>query len=466
LEVGDSSQASRIVAAAWQQLRWSSDPQALELAEHINTYYRNANARVAISGDLLNMLLPDQDATEEAVNDEILGARVFGRSQTKARLRVVLLPDMRRLKVGLEAIGEVDSNTAATKGPATLYSQGTSRFHARKLLSVDRQGLRVWRSQAEVDTQNQLTDIETSFDALPFVGMLARAVARQEHDEKYHEANYEVRNKVAAKAESRFDHQVNRQLAEAENEFLDKIYKPLERMQLDPTAVDLHTTRNQLIARYRVAGHHQMAAYTPRPAVPDNSVLNVQLHQSTLNNVLEQLKLDGRRTDLDTLYRDISKSFNRPMDEAMLESVPENVTIEFAAHDAVRVYCEDGRMVLVLKLAELSQGRERKWKNFTVQAYYVPSFDTLDAKLVREGTIELIGDRLNFRDQIALRGIFTKVLSKDRTFNLVQEKFANDPRLKSLRIDQFTIEDGWIGLSVTRPSVDKPLVAGENRARK
>ena len=93
----------------------------------------------------------------------------------------------------------------------------------------------------------------------------------------------------------------------------------------------------------------------------------------------------------------------------------------------------------------------------------MPSCDTLDAKLVREGTIELSGERLNFRDQVALRGIFTKVLSKNRTFNLVAEKFARDPRLKSLRIDQFTIDDGWIGLSVAQSA--KAKVAGQRAAR-
>jgi hypothetical protein len=466
LELGHSSLAATEVASAWQMLRWSSDPQAVELADHVNTYYRNANARVAVSADLLNMLLPKQAATEEQIDDEILGARVFGRSQTSSRLRVVLLPDMRRLRLGLEAMGEVDSDAAATKGPATLYTQGVSRFHARKMLQVDRQGLRVWRSKAEVDTHSELTDVETDFDSLPIVNMFARAIARQQHDDHYYEATDEVRSKVAARAESRFDSEVHRQIAEAEREFMHQVYQPLERLQLEPTAVDLRTTREQLVARYRIAATHQLAAYTPRPAVSDTSVLNVQLHQSSLNNVLEQLKLDGRRVDLETLYREITRTFNRAIDQKMIDELPPKVTVQFAQRDAVRVHCDGGRLTLMIRLAELSQGRERKWKDFTVQAYYVPQHGTLDAKLAREGTIELIGERLNFRDQIALRGIFTKVLSKDRTFNLVQEKFARDPRLQSLKIDQFTVDDGWIGLSIARPQVDKRRVAGENRAQR
>ncbi|HTN74708.1 MAG TPA: hypothetical protein VL096_05655, partial [Pirellulaceae bacterium] len=139
----------------------------------------------------------------------------------------------------------------------------------------------------------------------------------------------------------------------------------------------------------------------------------------------------------------------------------------FADRDAVRVYCDAGRLMLVIKIAELAQGRDHKWKNFTVQAYYVPNVETLDARLVRDGTIELIGERLGFRDQIALRGIFTKVLSKNRSFDLVPEKIARDPRLKSYQITQFTITDGWIGLAVGgKPAAVKPQVANEPRPAK
>jgi hypothetical protein len=332
------------------------------------------------------------------------------------------------------------------------------------MVSIDRQGLRVWRSQADADTESEVTDVETDYDGLPFIGLLARSMALQQHDENYHAAKYELRGKVAARAESKFDREVNQRLLEAENEFMDKLYRPLAKLQVEPVAVDMRTTDEHLIARYRIAGRHQMAAFTPRPEPPQNSVFNVQLHHSLLNNVLEQLKLDGRRTDLETLYRDIAGTFNLPLNEETLAELPQRVTVQFAEREAVRVVADDGKLQLILKIAELSQGRDHKWKNFTVQAYYFPDFSTLDAKLVRDGTIELIAPRLNFREQIALRGVFAKVLAKDRTFNLVTDKFARDPRLKDLRIDQFLIADGWIGLSATGPQVDKPRVAGDRRA--
>ncbi|HTN73838.1 MAG TPA: hypothetical protein VL096_01275, partial [Pirellulaceae bacterium] len=48
LEVGHASTAAQAVAAAYQRLRWSDDKPASELADDLDTYYRNANVRVAI----------------------------------------------------------------------------------------------------------------------------------------------------------------------------------------------------------------------------------------------------------------------------------------------------------------------------------------------------------------------------------------------------------------------------------
>jgi hypothetical protein len=143
--------------------------------------------------------------------------------------------------------------------------------------------------------------------------------------------------------------------------------------------------------------------------------------------------------------------------------MPPKVMVHFAEQDAVRVYVEQGKLRLVIKLAELSQGRDRKWRDFTVQAYYVPVHEGLEARLVRDGTIELVGPRFGLGEQIAVRGIFTKVLSSKRTLSLVPQTIAKDPRLAKLTVDQFVVDNGWIGLSLTAPRVDKPVVAGQNR---
>lgn len=52
------------------------------------------------------------------------------------------------------------------------------------------------------------------------------------------------------------------------------------------------------------------------------------------------------------------------------------------------------------------------------------------------------------KPEVVLRGIFSKVLSSaNRPWSLVDAKLAADPRLQDLHINQFVVEDGWIGLA-------------------
>ena len=78
---------------------------------------------------------------------------------------------------------------------------------------------------------------------------------------------------------------------------------------------------------------------------------------------------------------------------------------------------------------------------------YEPDASSVDAFLVRQDSIQLTGHRLGFGDQVALRGIFSKVLSRNRKHALLQERLAHHEQLQDLRIHQFVIQDGWIGVA-------------------
>jgi hypothetical protein len=225
-----------------------------------------------------------------------------------------------------------------------------------------------------------------------------------------------------------------------------KVVAPLQKLHLEPAPVDLETTADRLIARYRVAGRDQISAHTPRPQAPGDSLFSVQVHESMLNNVLENLELNGRRVELRALFKEITDRFNRePI--AVPEDLPEEVYVTFADEDPVRLDCQDGRVRLTIRLKELDSGRN-KWHNFAVRGYYVPHPDQRDANLVREGVVELIGERLRFGDQVALRGIFSRVLSRNRKLNLVNKQIAQAKELTDQQVTQFVIHDGWIGIAI------------------
>lgn len=448
---------SKALASAYQDIRFSTDKRVLELADTVNAFYRNANVRVALSATLINRLLPGESTMQEPVVDSIQGAYVEGASNTSTRLRLVLLPDRMRWRMGLEAKGEVASSTASSKGPATFYQDGLSYYRARKLLTVDRKGIRLFNAEAEADANNSLTDFQTDFDGIPLFSSLIRSIARNQYDATAPLAKMEVESRIVGRATSKLDQEVADRLQKAKVDFQNKLLSPLQKLDLDPTAVDMETTEERLIARYRLASRHQVSAHTPRPQAPGDSLLSVQVHDSALNNVLEQLKLHGRKIDLIDLFKEITARFNQEV-VPVPDDLPEDVMVTFADTDPVQVDCTDGRLRLTIRLKELSHGRS-KWSNFTVRGYYVPTSDQLDANLARDGVIELIGERLRFGDQVALRGIFSRVLSRNRKLSLVNKQLAEAPELRDLQVTQFVLHDGWIGVALGPKMPDRQAIA-------
>ena len=158
-------------------------------------------------------------------------------------------------------------------------------------------------------------------------------------------------------------------------------------------------------------------------------------------------KKNGKKSDLRELYREIGAIF-AGADLEVASDVPEGVTVRFAQSEAIRVRFEHGRVIVTLRIAELRRGRRLKWKNFAVRAYYVPDPTQLDANLVREGSIELSGRRVTSLDRIALSGIFSKTLSRKRPFNVINKRIAESEHLQDLRVTQFVVTEGWIGVAL------------------
>ena len=441
---------ARLLAEQCRLLGWAANKEMSRLSEWLASHYRNANVRIAISSQLINRLLPQLQPATEDVDDEILGAQVLGQSSTTTELFVRLLPDPRGIRIVLEASGTVTSETTASKGPAVFYSDGFSDYSTRKLVLVDPQGIRTRKAVAKVSSRAELLDVETDYDNLPVIGRLAREVARSQHDGQEFEAQLEVEDKISRRVRRRFDREVESRIAENQRRLQTRLVAPLEKLNLVPTVIELKTTPAEIVARYRVAGPRQLAAHTPRPRDAKGDLMNLQFHQSVANNLAEQLDLDGRRLTLGQLHdrlRGLLGGLLGGDDSQPLDKQIANVTIQFAARQAIRVRCEDGRAVLTIKLAELSQGR-RRWYNFAIRAFYRPEIDGLSADLVRDGSVRLRGKRIHIRDQFALRGIFSKVLSPDRRLHIISKRLAENPRLGDVQVTRLVIADGWLGVAL------------------
>lgn len=451
---------AEVVAASLRAMATAHDPMVLELADKVSRQYRSPNLRIVITEQLADRILPQPRPLENEVDDWIQGAQVWGQNTIFTTLKVWLVPDAQCFHLLLVADGVVDSQTEAHSGPAVFQNEGQTTFEAYSAIKISPSGLKQSEIVAEANATNDVVGVSTDYDRILLFSSIARAIALKKQGQQQAAALMEVEDKVTEEARRRFQDQLEPKIADGVKQFQQKLWQPLVRLNLKPTPVEMFTTRERMVTRILIGNEEQLAAHTPRPRAPSDSLASMQIHESLLNNALEQLKLDGQTLSLPELYRRISKELSGSV-QPVPETLPTNVRIKFAPNDAVRVRFTDGQVELVLTLDEVRK-RQDRWHSLVVKAYYVPEGTGLNAQLVRTDSIELKGADLNASSQIALRGAFSKLLSRSRTVSLVPSRLANDSRLKDLEVTQYEVRDGWIGVAIgprvaQRTTENKPV---------
>jgi len=436
---------ARLVADDLRGLSWSQPAAAAHISQQLETHYRNANVRMALAGELINRMLPQPEKIEAPVRDIVVNVPVFGRSTTFTKLSVRLVPDPRRIRVGLEAKGLIASDTVSQSGPATFRNEGQSSFLVRKLLVLGPHGLSVWPAVAEAENDfSYLVSLETDFDGVPLVGSLVRNIAQSKHDEASGQARMEVEQKIATRARAQLDDEIRPLLVQAAQNVQKNQVATLNRMGLELAPLALSTTDDRIVARMRLGSPEQLGGHTPRPRAPSDSWFSLQIHQSALNNGLEKLDLAGRTFSLPEMFAWLGAKLGRPQ-LANQEDLPEDVQLTFAQENPVQLRCDAGEVEVTLRFAQLTHGGKR-WRDFKVRAIYTPQPNRLDPRFGREAAISIDGKSLN-KWEVQLRTIFSKVLSRNRDISLLDESITSDPRVKDLEMTQFIVEDGWIGLA-------------------
>ena len=299
-------------------------------------------------------------------------------------------------------------------------------------------------SEAESKRQ-QLVSVETDSDRVPLLNSVVRNIARSEHDASQGAAVSEVEQKIAARARVQFD-----------SEFDPKLHKCRAVQQhcgparsTGPGAADPggFGSDDRAVLRLRLAGQDQLAAYTPRPRAPSDSLVSLQVHHSggwttRWRNWISTAEL-SRSTNCS---RNWARSWGSQAD--LPDDLPKNVSVTFAQHDAVRLNCDDGQIEVRISLADLTS--DTGTGRISSADLYRPDNSSLETRFVRTGGIFLEGESLKGKTQFVLRSVFSKILSPNRNWGLIDPKFAADPRAADLEITQFEVDKGWIG-SLTPP---------------
>jgi hypothetical protein len=443
-ELTREPELAKAIAEQRYLLAMSTHEPHQELATKLDENYRNANIRLAISADLLERFLPEQEGpVGRSVNDRIAGAKVSGTSSVDQKLKLRLEPNPTSWNVAIDANGVIDSRTTSSSGAVRIRNQGTTTFEASKRITADSRGVSAVPASAKTHHQSRLINIGSTLDGIPLFGNYARQRGREEYRKRHGMASREVERKTASRIERQLDSQTDRLITELDQR-IDQAMEPLREAGVSLDTIEMQTTDERLIARFRLASKDQLAAHTPRVRALSDSEASLQLHESALTNAAKILELDGRRLtapQLDQLLQDKLPNAQREK----RDDLSNQTVFEFAKTGAIEFHFDKGRVEMTIAFVELVHDR-RASRDFKIHAYFLPETDGLDAKLVRDGVLGIEG-RLRTADRARLHAVFNQILPEDRPLRLLPLD-RNDPRLAGLMITQLLVEEGWLGMSI------------------
>ena len=456
------------VAEAIQSLRFADSQTQYAVANALNQQYRNANIRLSVSEEFVNRLMPKDQVSTRPVQQRILGADTQGASQIQTNLKVDFLPDTSGWKVALNLDGNIHSNTRSSRSGATFYNSSNAKVQSVREIRVDPASLSINGQPASVQSQESLRKFSTNWDQMPILGDMVRYVAKQEFNEKKPIAKRISQRMIAKQTDDEFNKQLQTNIDRAQEQFDKRLIGPLHSLDLQPMILDMQSTDTRLVARYRVAGVNQIAAFTPRPLAPSESLLSVQLHQSAINNLIAQ----AIPTDRDWTIRQLADKIAQILQQApfsLPEDTPEDVIIRFMDVHPMTIEFADGRMWLTLRIASLEQPGRIQLKNFTVRTSYIPTVEGLRASLERDPLISVDGHRLGSKDRFPIRAIFTKVFAGNSAIPMVAESLISNPLAQGMQVSQLQMEQGWLAIAVSDsqedvkpslPPIVDPIAAG------
>lgn len=451
------------VQQALREVAIVAAPKDEDIALAITNHYLAPNLRVSLREDFLTLLMPETTSRTESVRETVLGRPVRGQRVVEQTTSIRLTPDPDEICFDLVVAGDISTYAITDTGPISMASRGAGQFTVQKPVKICQQGLVVGPATASASNRARLTNVSTSFDSVPLMGSLLRTLARNQHAENLPAANREVAQKIIWQSCRQTDEESERKFAELTEQTEAKVWNPLVQLGLNP-ATFMETTEEQAILRLRLHADAQLAAHTPRPREPENSLLGIQVHQSTFNNAFNQLGVGGQQLSLEELFARVQERLG--LEPKVPDDIPEGVSVTFEAVDPIRVEFADGLVEIQVAIDALESGR-RDWYDVIGRVSYRPVLAGNRILLEREGPIRIGGPGHRGRIEFALRTIFGKIFPKERPLPVLPKKITEHPRLQELVAAQAVSWDGWFAVALADPAsqqMEATVASGEEQA--
>lgn len=321
----------------------------------------------------------------EPVRETILGTRIRGTGRTTGRVHVDFVPSTDRAAFDLVLTARNVAHTRGTQGPVTVHSQGFTDIGARRRIFLDDRSVSATPVQASASTATRIGGINVNSR---FGKRIIRRIANRKIAESKPQAEAVAEARARDRIRREFTSQTDPAIAQFRSEFQNRVRKPLESRGLYPEWIHINSTDSALVTTARKASPVQLAAASfPPPAAAEN-VLSARIHESAVNNSLEQ-QFGGTIFTQDDAAK-LAAEFQAKMPESLgTEADQQPWAITFAKHRPISVTAADGRLTVMVRGDKFVSG-ERDFPGMDISATYaIGRASPGGYVLVREGDVQI-----------------------------------------------------------------------------
>lgn len=364
--------------------RLGESGQAAGVVRSVRASLGRPNVVLGIHEDLFSRSVNRPVDQSQPVDETILGTRVRGSGHTTGAVRLDFVPSPDRAAFDIVLAARNISSTRGTQGPVTVHSRGVTDLGARRRILLDEHTVTATPVDASAHTDSTVTGIGIN-------ARLGRRIIQKVASRKI----AETKPKAQAIAEERARDRVRQQFAEQtdpavaqiRSEFEGRVRGPLVTRGLYPEMLHLSTTDSQLHVTARKALPVQIAAGSLPPPVSSRALITAQVHESVINNVLEE-KFGGvivGQADVERLAREAGRDMPRSLGTDK-DQPPWEVT--FSRYRPITVSVADGRVKVMVRGDKFMAG-ERDYPGMDIWATYAIGKAPHGWMLLREGDVQI-----------------------------------------------------------------------------
>ena len=364
--------------------RLSEARQAPDVVRDVRATFGRPNMILELHEKLFAQAVDRPVDEVQPIRDTILGTCVTGVGHTSGLVYADFVPSTDRAAFDIVLAATNQSRTRGTKGPITAHSSGLTDVTARRRVFIDAGTVSAGPvcATASTDTHLDCIDVHTRFAQKLIARFAERKIAKMKP-----QIEAIAESKARDRTRKEFTEQTDPGIARIESEFRDRVRRRLEARDFYPESIALHSTDTAFVATARKASPVQLAACNPPPAATaSGNVLTTRIHESALNNALEQ-QFGGKRFTQDAAA--MADEFGAEMPASLgSEEDQQPWEITFTKQRPVTVTAADGKLTFMVRGNKFVSG-ERDFPGMDISATYAIRRGPNGFSLVRDGDVQI-----------------------------------------------------------------------------